>query len=276
MSEYQRIALAIDFLVQHRLQQPSLAEAARYVELSPGHFQRQFRRWVGVSPKRYLQALIVDEAKSLLAEATPTLAIADQLGLSSGSRLYDHFVHLEAMSPGEYQRGGEGLHIRYSRQHTPFGAAMVASTPRGICHFSFIDTPATAGLPQLQRQWPNALFSNDDAGHRALIDQLFSHADTAEAPISLHVKGTNFQIQVWRALLNIAPGTLSTYRRVAHDIDRPSAARAVGQAVGANPVALLIPCHRVIRESGGLGGYRWGLPRKRAVLGLERARYWQS
>lgn len=278
MSDYQRMAKAIDYLVRHRQRQPSLEEVAQHVHLSPSHFQRQFQRWVGVSPKRYLQALTVNDAKALLQRATPTLAVADQLGLSSASRLYDHFIHLEAMTPGEYQRGGEGLQIHYSLHDTPFGQALLASTQRGLCCFSFIDGDDDAPPHEtLQAQWPKADIAMGATHHQAIVDGLFSTAPlnktgTLNAPLSLHVRGTNFQVQVWRALLRIPAGTLSTYRQVAQAIDRPTASRAVGQAIGANPVGLLIPCHRVIRESGELGGYRWGLERKQALLCLEEAR----
>ncbi|QQD16866.1 methylated-DNA--[protein]-cysteine S-methyltransferase [Spongiibacter nanhainus] len=271
MSDYQRMAKAIDYLVRHRQRQPSLEDVAQYVHLSPSHFQRQFQRWVGVSPKRYLQALTVSDAKALLARSTPTLAVADQLGLSSASRLYDHFIQLEAMTPGEYQRGGEGLHIQYSLHDTPFGQALLASTQRGLCCFNFIDSDDEVPQQTLQAQWPKAGIVAGLANHQAIVDALFSTAGKPDSPLSLHVRGTNFQIQVWRALLRIPAGSLSTYRQVAQAINRPTASRAVGQAIGANPVGLLIPCHRVIRESGELGGYRWGLERKQALLCLEEA-----
>ena len=275
MTDYDRIAKAIEFIADRVDRQPTLEEIAAHLHLSPFHFQRLFCRWAGVTPKRFLQVLTVERAKRLLAESKPLLAVSDALGLSSGSRLYDHFVQLEAVTPGEFRMRGAGLVIRFAVHATPFGPAFVAVTPRGICRFSFVDDGGVDGpLAALRAQWPLADLLEDGRPSQAVIGALFGAPDDRPAgrPISLHVSGTNFQVSVWKALLNIAPATLASYTQVADAVGRPQAARAVGQAVGANPVALLIPCHRVIRESGEVGGYHWGGTRKLAIQAWEQAR----
>ena len=280
MTDYDRIAAAIEFIVRRRDTQPTLTEIAAHLRLSPHHFQRLFSRWTGVTPKRFLQVLTVERAKQLLREARPLLEVADTLGLSSGSRLYDHFVQLEAVTPGEYKARGAGLTIDYAVHATPFGDAFVAMTPRGVCSFAFIDTaapPADHSLDALREQWPHADFRENPQATRALVRDIFRVrtplAHARPLPISLHVAGTNFQVSVWKALLRIPPATVTSYTEVAAAIGRPQSARAVGQAVGANPVALLIPCHRVIQQSGGLGGYHWGTTRKHAIHAWESARH---
>ena len=271
-SDYQRIARAIDFVVEHQAAQPSLAQIADHLQLSPAHLQRLFSRWAGISPKRFLQALTVARAKQLLDAQHSLLDTAEQLGLSSGSRLYDHFVSLEAVTPGEYKSGGEGLLIRYGCGATAYGEAFVAATPRGLCRLNFIDSQSSAeALLALRRDWPNAALREDAAWAQQSLGELFSAAPRPEQPLSLHVAGSNFQIAVWRLLLQIPPARLASYGQLAAALGKPAAARAVGSAVGANPVALLIPCHRVIQRSGALGGYRWGLTRKRALLAVEHA-----
>lgn len=275
MTDYERIAKAIEFIADRVDCQPTLEEVAAHLHLSPFHFQRLFCRWAGVTPKRFLQVLTVERAKRLLAEAKPLLAVSDALGLSSGSRLYDHFVQLEAVTPGEFKTRGAGLVIRFAVHETPFGPAFVAMTPRGICHFAFVDGGDIDGqLAALRAQWPLADLLEDGRAAQAVVCAMFGEPGHREhgVPISLHVSGTNFQVSVWKALLNIAPATLASYAQVADAVGRPKAARAVGQAVGANPVALLIPCHRVIRESGELGGYHWGGTRKLAIQAWEQAR----
>lgn len=275
MTDYDRIAKAIDFIARRVDSQPTLEEIAGHLHLSPFHFQRLFCRWAGVTPKRFLLVLTVERAKALLREAMPLLAVSDALGLSSGSRLYDHFVQLEAVTPGEFRTRGAGLVIRFAVHETPFGPAFVAMTPRGICHFAFIDGAGIDGeLSALRAQWPLAELREDDRESQAVIAAMFAPPgeQAKRLPISLHVSGTNFQVSVWKALLNIAPATVASYTQVAEAVGRPKAARAVGQAVGANPVALLIPCHRVIRESGELGGYHWGNTRKLAIQAWEQAR----
>lgn len=277
-STYDRIARAIDFIAAHTDEQPGLDAVAAHVGLSPYHFQRVFARWAGVTPKRFLQVLTLERAKLMLETSTlPLLEIADTLGLSSGSRLYDHFVQLEAVTPAEYRRVGKGLAIRYGRAASPFGEVFVATTPRGICALAFLDAEARARAAQpfdrLRRDWPDARLVADDREARRAAARVFAPVRERAAPLSVLVRGTNFQTQVWRALLGIEPGRLVSYGAVAAAIGRPGAQRAVGAAVGANPIAFVIPCHRVIRAGGGIGGYRWGLTRKRALHAWEAARY---
>ncbi|BEJ49179.1 methylated-DNA--[protein]-cysteine S-methyltransferase [Aeromonas dhakensis] len=274
MSDYARIADAIRFIASQVARQPTLDEIAAHVHLSPFHFQRLFSRWAGVTPKRYLQVLTLERAKALLQESRPLLEVADTLGLSSGSRLYDHFVQLEAVTPGEYKQRGAGLVIDHGVHDTPFGQAFVALTPRGVCNFSFLDDQAPqTPLAALAHSWPEAELREAPSRTQGVIHTMFDGSKTPDRPISLHVSGTNFQISVWRALLQIPPAKVVSYAQVASAVGNPKAARAVGLAVGANPVALMIPCHRVIQQNGKLGGYHWGETRKQAVHAWEAARY---
>ncbi|MFM5460340.1 bifunctional transcriptional activator/DNA repair enzyme AdaA [Aeromonas veronii] len=274
MSDYARIADAIRFIASQVERQPTLDEIAAHVHLSPFHFQRLFSRWAGVTPKRYLQVLTLERAKALLQESRPLLEVADTLGLSSGSRLYDHFVQLEAVTPGEYKQRGAGLVIDHGVHDTPFGQAFVALTPRGVCNFSFLDEKAPeAPLAALAQHWPAATLQEAPSRTQNVINTMFDGNQTPDRPISLHVSGTNFQISVWRALLQIPPAKVVSYAQVASAVGNPKAARAVGLAVGANPVALMIPCHRVIQQNGKLGGYHWGETRKQAIHAWEAARY---
>ena len=274
MSDYARIADAIRFIASQVARQPTLDEIAAHVHLSPFHFQRLFSRWAGVTPKRYLQVLTLERAKALLQESRPLLEVADTLGLSSGSRLYDHFVQLEAVTPGEYKQRGAGLVIDHGVHDTPFGQAFVALTPRGVCNFSFLDDQAPeAPLAALAQRWPAAELREAPSRTQGVIHTMFDGNKTPDRPISLHVSGTNFQISVWRALLEIPPAKVVSYAQVANAVGNPKAARAVGLAVGANPVALMIPCHRVIQQNGRLGGYHWGETRKQAIHAWEAARY---
>lgn len=274
MSDYARIADAIRFIASQVERQPTLDEIAAHVHLSPFHFQRLFSRWAGVTPKRYLQVLTLERAKALLQESRPLLEVADTLGLSSGSRLYDHFVQLEAVTPGEYKQRGAGLVIDHGVHDTPFGQAFVALTPRGVCNFSFLDEKAPeAPLATLAQHWPAATLQEAPSRTLNVINTMFDGSKAPDRPISLHVSGTNFQISVWRALLQIPPAKVVSYAQVASAVGNPKAARAVGLAVGANPVALMIPCHRVIQQNGKLGGYHWGETRKQAIHVWEAARY---
>jgi AraC family transcriptional regulator of adaptative response/methylated-DNA-[protein]-cysteine methyltransferase len=278
MTDYDRIAKAIDFIARRVDSQPSLNEIAAHLHLSPFHFHHLFCRWAGVTPKRFLQVLTLERAKQLLSESKPLLDVSYSLGLSSGSRLYDHFVHLEAVTPGEYKMRGAGLAIGYAVHDTPFGKAFIAITQKGICNFSFMDdVEGDIHLADLVRRWPLAVVYEDRRQTLAIIRAMFGGQIKLDRPIpiSLHVSGTNFQINVWKALLQIAPATVASYSQVATAIGHPSSARAVGLAVGANPVAFLIPCHRVIQQSGKLGGYRWGETRKQAIHAWESARYEQ-
>ncbi|HQT29970.1 MAG TPA: methylated-DNA--[protein]-cysteine S-methyltransferase [Thiobacillus sp.] len=274
MSDYDRIAEAISFIANRVNSQPSLQEIAQHLHLSPFHFQRLFSRWAGVTPKRFLQVLTLERAKQLLSESKPLLEVSDTLGLSSGSRLYDHFVHLEAVTPGEYKLGGAGLALEYAVHDTPFGEAFIAITPRGICSFAFLaHAEADRHLHDLHKKWPHATVHENRQRTLAVIKTMFGEEKKLDRPLSLHVSGTNFQISVWKALLQIPPAKVASYSQIATAIGHPGSARAVGQAVGANPVAILIPCHRVIQQSGKLGGYHWGETRKQALHVWESARY---
>lgn len=270
--DFERIAAAIGFIRKHRLDQPELRDVARHVGLSPDHLQRVFQRWAGISPKRFLQFLTVEHAKRLLDESVPVLEAAIEAGLSGPGRLHDQFVSLAAVTPGEYKSGGAGTVIRTGYHPTPFGMAFVGLTDRGLCGFAFGGRDDERDLrADLQRRWPKARLVEDTTETGRVVGQIFS-ADSSRG-LSLFVRGTNFQIQVWRALLEIPGGRLTSYGTLAKFSGSPQSIRAVASAVGANPVALLIPCHRVIRNSGLLGGYRWGLDRKAAMIARESAAF---
>lgn len=270
--DYDRIARAIGYLRRHIAEQPDLAAAARHANLSEHHFQRLFTRWAGVSPKRFVQYLTVEHAKSRLVSAGSVLDLAGTVGLSGPGRLHDLFVTLEAMSPGEYRAGGSGLAIRYGVHESPFGPALLAMTERGVCGLRFVEGDRE-GAAWLRRNWPEADLRHDEAGTAPVVERIFQPLAAGTArPLALLVKGSNFQVKVWRALLELPLGSLTSYGQIAARIGAPGSARAVGGAVGANPIAWLIPCHRVIRETGLLGGYRWGPDRKAAMLGWEAAR----
>ncbi|MBM3356783.1 MAG: methylated-DNA--[protein]-cysteine S-methyltransferase [Betaproteobacteria bacterium] len=271
--DYERIARAIEFLRRHALEQPDLAAVARRVHLSEFHLQRLFTRWAGVSPKRFLQFLTVEHAKARLAAGRSVLGLAVDVGLSGPGRLHDLFVGLEAMTPGELRAGGRGVQLRIGACNTPFGRCAIALTARGICAMRFADEATDGGFARwLRARWPQAEMRAEPDAIAALGDRIFGPlAAGAHAPLTVLVKGTNFQIQVWRALLEVPRGLVTTYRDLAARAGRPGAARAVGSAVAANPVAYLIPCHRVIRATGMLGGYRWGETRKAAILAWEAA-----
>lgn len=273
MSDYQRITDAIQFLRTHVREQPSLDALAAHLHLSPFHLQRLFTRWAGTSPKRFLQVVTLELGKQLLDAGWPVLDASAEAGLSSPSRLYDHFVQLDAVTPGEYRQRGAGLHIVYGSSETPLGRLFIATTPRGICQASFVaaDNDAEA-LTQLTHDWPAASLQRNDAEAALLAQRMFAPANQPRATLRLHVQGTNFQLAVWRALLNIPEGRAVSYGQLAAACGKPSAARAVGTAVGSNPVAVLIPCHRVIQQSGALGGYRWGTDRKLALQAWEKLR----
>jgi len=274
MSDYERIAEAIRFIVSRADEPPTLGELAARLRLSTFHTQRLFSRWAGISPKRFMQYLTVERAKHVLQTPLPVLAVSEELGLSSGSRLYDHFVRVEAVTPGEYKQRGAGMTIEYAMHTTPFGKLCLARTPRGICRLTFLEhADEMAGqLAELRQAWPHATLLENEKGTTEIIDTIFASRKAMNRPLSLYVSGTNFQIQVWKALLRIMYGRLTSYGHIAETLGRAGAARAVGQAVAANPIAFLIPCHRVIRESGALGGYRWGETRKRAMHVWEAAR----
>lgn len=275
MSDYSRIEKAMTYMSEHVSKQPTLEDVAAHVHLSPFHFQRVFCRWAGTTPKRFLQAITLERGKRMLKEAHALLDVSHSIGLSGSSRLYDHFVQLEAVTPGEYKRKGQGIFIEYGFYQTPLGHMFVAVTQRGICRIGFVDhTCADEPLAELRKDWPMASLTSNDQSTCYVIDALFSEQpDWQRGPLSLHVAGTNFQVAVWRALLRIPPGKLAIYSQIARAVGYPKASRAVGNAVGANPVALLIPCHRVIQQCGALGGYRWGVTKKQMVQTWEYVRH---
>ena len=277
MTDYDRIAEAITFITDNVYRQPTLDDIASHLHLSPYHFQRLFSRWAGVSPKRYLQIITVDRAKQLLSESTSLLEVSDSLGLSSGSRLYDHFVHLEAVTPGEYKMKGADLKIEYAIHKTPFGKIFIAITSRGICKLSFFDCgDIDHHLASIAKKWPLSVVTENYENTQNIAAAIFGKSVELDRPLSLYVSGTNFQISVWKALLRIPPGEVVSYSEIAGEIGRPRSARAVGTAIGANPAAFIIPCHRVIQQSGKLGGYRWGETRMHAIHAWETARYKDS
>ena len=264
--DYRRIAEAIGFIDGHVKEQPSLDDVADAVGLSPHHFHRLFRRWAGTTPKRFLQLLTLEDAKRRLAESRSVLRASYDVGLSGPSRLHDLFVTLEGVTPGEYANGGAGVRVTWGAAPTPFGTALIGSTERGVCHLSFVDEAEPDGA-SIAEEWPGARLERDDAAARTVADAIFA----GDRP-PLHVRGTNFQLQVWQALLRIPRGHVAAYSDVAAGLGRPRAVRAVAGAVARNRVAWLIPCHRVIRKVGAAGGYRWGTERKRAMLAWESAR----
>ncbi|MFC7522412.1 methylated-DNA--[protein]-cysteine S-methyltransferase [Parapedobacter sp. GCM10030251] len=269
---YHRIAEAIDYIRENFKSQPNLDDVAEKIHLSPSHFQRLFTEWAGTSPKRFLQYISVEHAKRLLKEERATLFdTAYETGLSSTSRLHDLFIKIEGMTPAEYKNGGKNLVIHYSFAESPFGPLIVASTPKGICYLAFQEDEAKA-LSDLTAKFPNATFLRklDLLQQNALF--IFQNDWRELHQIKLHLKGTDFQLKVWESLLKIPMGSLSTYSSVADRVGNPGASRAVGTAIGSNPVAFLIPCHRIIQSSGAFGGYMWGATRKAAIIGWERSK----
>lgn len=270
-TNFSRIAEAIGYIRENFKRQPALEEVAERVALSPFHFQRLFTDWAGVSPKKFLQFLTVEYAKKMLKENKASLfdtAIAT--GLSGTGRLHDLFINIEGMTPGEYKNGGENLNINYSFAESPFGHILVASTPKGICHMSFADDHNNA-LQILQHKFPNAQYQQMVDLSQQNVLYIFTHDWSKLGEIKLHLKGSDFQLKVWETLLKIPMGQLSTYGNVATQINAPKASRAVGTAIGDNPVAFLIPCHRIIQSSGIMGEYHWGAVRKAAMIGWEAA-----
>ena len=268
---YNRIAEAIDYIKANFKDQPNLDEVAEKVHLSPFHFQRLFSDWAGTSPKKFLQYTSLEHAKKLLKDNQATISeTAYETGLSGTSRLHDLFVNIEGMTPAEYKNGGKNLAINYSFAESPFGNIIVASTQKGVCFMAFAEDEAS-GFSALKDKFPNADFSRklDLLQQNALF--IFQNDWSKLSEIKLHLKGTDFQLKVWETLLKIPMGQLSTYGTIAQQIEKPNASRAVGTAIGSNPVAFLIPCHRVIQSSGVFGGYMWGNTRKTAIIGWEGA-----
>nr|WP_315201424.1 methylated-DNA--[protein]-cysteine S-methyltransferase [uncultured Flavobacterium sp.] len=266
---YHRIAEAINYIKTNFKEQPNLDKVAEKIHLSPFHFQRIFTEWAGTSPKKFLQYTSIEYAKKILKENKSTLfKTAYETGLSGTSRLHDLFINIEGMTPAEYKNGGKNLSINYSFANSPFGNILVASTLKGICHVAFVEDEFQA-FSVLQNHFPNANFKQhlDHIQQTAL--SIFNYDWEKLNQIKLHLKGTDFQLKVWEALLKIPMGQLSSYGSIARQIDKPNASRAVGTAIGDNPIAFLIPCHRVIQSTGKLGGYMWGTTRKTAIIGWE-------
>jgi AraC family transcriptional regulator of adaptative response/methylated-DNA-[protein]-cysteine methyltransferase len=269
---YNRIAEAIGYYKANFKDQPSLEQVAEHIHLSPFHFQRMFKEWAGVTPKQFLQYLTLGHAKQVLESGATLSDAAFEAGLSGTGRLHDLFIKIEGMTPGEYKNGGEELPINYRFAESPFGPLLIASTHKGVCYMAFADEDKEAALEILKEQFPNAQYhaASDAWQEEALA--IFAQDWSRPREIKLHLKGTAFQIKVWETLLKVPMGELTTYAEVADSIRNPQAVRAVGSAVGANPVAFLIPCHRVIRSDGQTGNYHWGSTRKQAIIGWEAAR----
>ena len=267
---YQRVAEAIEFMNENFKSQPSLDEVAKRVHLSPMHFQRIFTEWAGVSPKKFIQYLTVDYLREKIYSADNLHHAADIAGLSTSSRVHDLFVGIEAVTPHEYKTGGAGLEIFYGFHPTPFGECLIAVTERGICALTFItDDTQEKELAQLKNNWQSAIIKHNQERTAPFIKQIFEQG--AGNKIKILIQGTNFQLKVWEALLKIPQGAVSTYAEIAKVIENPKAVRAVGTAIGSNPVAYLIPCHRVIRKEGETGMYHWGATRKKMMIGREMA-----
>ena len=268
--DYKVVAKAIHYLDEHFRRQPELAEVAAHVGLSDFYFQRLFSRWVGISPKRFIQYLTKEYAKEALERSQSILDTSLDAGLSGPGRLHDLFINTEAVTPGEYKAAGAGLTIRYGVHPTPFGDALLSVTDKGICGLNFVNMGEEAELAEQQRRWSAARFVHDaeETGH--LITQIFA-PEAKPAPLHLYIRGTNWQIKVWEALLRLPVGARVTYSDVARSVCTVKASRAVGNAVGSNPIGYLIPCHRVVRQTGRFHGYRWGSERKQAILAWEAA-----
>jgi AraC family transcriptional regulator of adaptative response/methylated-DNA-[protein]-cysteine methyltransferase len=271
VEDYARVEKAILFLEENFREQPSLDEIARRVHLSKYHFQRVFSRWAGISPKRFMQYLTLQHAKALLADSRSVLDAALDTGLSGPGRLHDLFVTVESVTPGEFKRRGEGLTIHFGWHPSPFGECLLAGTERGLCGIAFADHEGRAeAFEELQERWRGAALVESRARTAPLAERVFSPRRAQEgSPLPILLQGTSFQVKVWEALLRIPPGAAASYEDVAAIVGRPRATRAVANAVARNPVAFLIPCHRVIRKAGGFGNYRWGAARKKAMLGWE-------
>ncbi len=271
--EYRRIERSIRFMDERFREQPSLERVAKSAGVAPHHFARMFRRWAGISPKQFMQRLTLQAARELLGQERSVLQAALDAGLSGPGRLHDLFVTLEAVTPGEYKSRGSGLTVRHGAAATPFGPATIALTARGIGFVGFeMQGGEVPGWDEYRQTWRDATFVEDQSAAAAVTARIWGTGTRSNEPLRLWVHGSNFQIQVWQALLRDARGLTVNYSGIADGIGRPAAARAVGGAVGANPVAWLIPCHHVLRASGALGGYRWGVERKRTMLAWELSR----
>jgi AraC family transcriptional regulator of adaptative response/methylated-DNA-[protein]-cysteine methyltransferase len=270
IQEYQRIERAIDYIVGNRIDQPDLAAMAKAAGMSPSHFSRVFKRWSGLSPKQFLQVTTLLDAKKRLSNSDSVLGTSHAVGLSGPSRLYDLFVTIDGLTPGEFTREPMPGRIRFGKTSSPFGSCVIGATEHGVCYLSFEDDPPGAARTGVEKIWPGVELRHDPEYIGKLGRQIFATQDH-EKP-GLHLRGTNFQVKVWQALLAVPEGQTVSYGELGRSVGKSHAARAVGQAVGRNPIAWLIPCHRVLRASGALGGYRWGASRKRAMLAWEEAR----
>jgi AraC family transcriptional regulator, regulatory protein of adaptative response / methylated-DNA-[protein]-cysteine methyltransferase len=273
MNDYERIARIIRYLDECHADQPNLATLARHVGLSQHHFHRLFTSWAGITPKDFLQCLTLSHAREMLRQGKSILDAALDAGLSSPGRLHDLCVSLEAASPGEVKSGGEGWTITFGFVDSPFGKCLIGESHRGVCHLSFVESSDKIALGALKAQWPQARLRQNNANANQITNRIFNRttAKNPSVPLRAFVRGTPFQVRVWRALMQVQSGTLVSYGGLAAALNQPTAARAVGSAVGQNPLAYLIPCHRVIRETGVIGNYRWGQVRKRAMLVWENS-----
>jgi len=272
MNDYEKIKKIILYLDQHFKEQPSLAELAKLVGLSEFHFHRLFTRWAGITPKNFLQCITAEHAKKCLRESKSILETSLAAGLSGPSRLHDLLISVEGSTPGEFKTKGQGLEIFYGFYPSPFGKVLIGKSQRGICYLSFVDKGERTALQELKKYWTNAKIVHKPSIMQKLGKELFtfrSRDSRKKNTVKIHLNGTAFQVKVWSALLQISSGELYSYGDIAEAVGMPGAARAVGTAIGNNKIAFLIPCHRVIRESGALGGYRWGLTRKKVILGWE-------
>jgi AraC family transcriptional regulator of adaptative response/methylated-DNA-[protein]-cysteine methyltransferase len=264
---YHRIEKAIDYISKNYKNQPSLSDVAREVHMSPFHLQKMFKAWVGISPKKFLEVLTLEHIKSVLEETNSLTKSTYEAGLSSTSRTFDLFVNIEAITPSEYKKRGENLVINYGIHKSLFGDYLLAVTKKGICALHFLDSEnREVILDESKQKWKNAKFIYNPESTKVYADKLFQKDYRNHSPIQIFLKGTNFQIQVWKALLEIPAGKLTTYENIAKKVGAPKALRAVGSAIGSNPISYIIPCHRVIRKNGVLGNYRWGIPRKSAMV----------
>jgi AraC family transcriptional regulator, regulatory protein of adaptative response / methylated-DNA-[protein]-cysteine methyltransferase len=278
MSDYCRVRQAIQYLTERWNEHPSLDDLSLTLKIGPSQTQKLFKRWCGLSPKEFVQAITLDHAKQLLDGSASVLDTAHEVGLSGSSRLHDLFVTYEAMSPGDYKRRGEGLDIAYGFHPSPFGEALVMATPRGICGLAFVNEDACEEradtLRDMKRRWPKASFHDQPQVTQTMADDIFGRARTANAnkDVRIVLIGSDFEVRVWKTLLKIPIGRAVSYQQIASHLGQPTAARAVGSAVGRNPISFVVPCHRVMRGDGTLGGYHWGLTRKRALIGWETGR----
>lgn len=275
--DYDQIRRAIAFLTETWTEQPSLDQLAGHLGLSPAHCQKLFKRWCGLSPKEFVQAITVDHARNLLGGSASVLDTAYEVGLSGGSRLHDLFVSHEAMTPGDYKRRGDGLEMAYGFHASPFGDALIIATDRGLAGLAFVDEDKAQtreeALADMMRRWPKAQFVAAPQKTARFARQVFDPAAWhKEQPVRLVMIGTDFEVRVWESLLKIPMGRAVSYHDIARHLGQPTASRAVGSAVGRNPISFVVPCHRVLRGDGSLGGYHWGLTRKRALIGWETGR----